>query len=160
MSFLAKEDEVGQTTRQISVYGLKDNPDGVYLEEVGYKSGGIHAPWLKPVILPRNLGEVRVTDNLATGLPKGTWSRIYDQVHDGLGQSIIKENKRRYSRWLDTGEEPDYVPNLYGAEVSRLVEKEWMPLNDGQISVLENGLTALLQSLQGQPKKSVIELIL
>lgn len=158
VSFLAKGDEVGQTTRQISVYDLKDNPNGAYLEEIGYKAGGVHAPWLKPVILPTSVAEVKATESLVIGLPKGTWNRIYDQVHDGLGQSVENENKRRHSRWLDTGQEPDYVPDLSGAEVSRLVEKAWKPLNDGQISVLEKGLIALLQSLQEQSKKPVIAL--
>lgn len=159
VSFLAKGDEVGQTTRQISVCGLKDNPDGVYLEEVGYKTGGVHAPWLKPVILPGNAGEVRATEKLVTGLPRGAWNKVYNQVHDSLGQSVTNENKRRWDRWRETGQDPDFVPDVSGEAVSRLVEKAWKPLNDEQVSVLENGLVALLQSLQEQPKDYVINLV-
>ena len=159
VSFLAKGDEVGQTTRQISICGLKYNPDGAYLEEVGYKAGGIHAPWLEPVILPGKIAEARIEDKLVTGLPRGTWNRIYDKVHKSLAEPVMDENKRRYSRWLDTGQEPDYVPDVSGEAVSRLVEKAWKPLNDEQVSVLENGLVALLHSLQKQPKDYVINLV-
>lgn len=159
VSFLARGDEVGKTTRQVGVYSLKNERVGFYLKEVGYKSGGIHAPWLEPVILPGNAGEVRATDNLVAGLPRGTWNRIYDEVHKSLVEPIMDENKRRYSRWRETGQEPDYVPDLSGQTVSKLVEEAWQPFNDGQIGVLEKGLIALLQSLQDQPKNSVIKLI-
>jgi hypothetical protein len=160
VSFLAKGDEVGQTTRQISVYGLKGNTDGAHIEEVGYKAGGIHAPWLQPVILPGNAGEVRATKNLVTGLPRGAWHKVYNQVHDSLGQSITNENKRRWAQWRETGQDPDFAPDVSGEAVSRLVEKAWKPLDDEQVSVLENGLVALLHSLQEQPKDYVLKLIL
>ena len=137
---------------------FKNNPRGFILKKLGicrWNSCSVAATGY----FAGNAGEDRSNPKFSYRFAQGAWHKVYNQVHDSLGQSIMDENKRRYSRWLDTGQEPDYVPDLSGAEVSRLVEKAWQPLNDEQVSVLENGLVALLHSLQKQPKDYVINLV-
>lgn len=150
VSFRAVGDEVGKSTRQISVSPLKYQPDELHFEETGYMAGGIGAPWLKPVILPEGAEEVRIKDGLITGLSRGTWSRIYNEVEDQVARPIMEIHKGQYRNWLDTGKQPSWVEDHTSSMVTARTEAAWEALSPEQEGVLETGLVALLRCLQEQ----------
>ena len=154
--FRAEGDTIGASTRTIGVYPLKNQSSGYSLEETGYMAGGINAPWLKPVILPVPHSELKITKDSVMGLPKGTWSRIYKEVEETVGEEIMQDNKRRVSQWRETGREPDYVPDFSDSVVKARVEKSWETFNVEQKDVLEKGMIALLNSLNEQPNNHIV----
>lgn len=172
LSFRARGDKVGESTRLIGVSPLRYNPDGLHIEEIGYMAGGIGSPWLKPVILPVGAEEVRLerksiadpkTDKLTMansiiGLPRGTWMGICIAVQEGLGGAYLEGQKSQYRNWLETGRQPIYGEDPTGDIVGAMVEAAWKPLSPEQEGVLESGLVALLRCLQEQPKDHILNL--
>ena len=157
IGFRAEGDIPHKSTRTIGVYPLKDRPSGYRLEEIGYMTGGISAPWLKPVILPASYTELKIIDGSVMGLQIGTWSRIFDEV-DMATERNMRENKGKYSSWLETGREPDYMPDLSATVVKTRLENSWKLLSADQIGALETGMVALLNSLREQPNNYVLSL--
>lgn len=109
-----------------------DEADVLRIEESGHPgNGNFFEARLPNILLPQGLAEVKVTDKGAAGLHESAYGYL------GIGS---------LASVLGLGE-PIYPIVL---------EDKWEDLAPADLQILENGLTALLQSLKDQPDEAFI----
>lgn len=109
-----------------------DEADVLRIEESGHPgNGNFFEARLPNILLPQGLAEVKVTDKGAAGLHESAYGYF------GLGSLLPV---------FDLGE--PMVPFI--------PENRWEDLAPADLQILENGLTALLQSLKDQPDEAFI----